>query len=135
VGRSNVVVSPSAMQDLSLALATQSNIDSNSNSNNNKSSNNRNSNNSIGSGGSNVLSNVLPNTRGVAEALSEVGPLFSQTLTDIFVAGGGIGALFNGAVERMLFFGPAGLIFFASYDAIYTIISQLHNNLRSTGTL
>ena len=75
----------------------------------------------------------LPDTRGVAEALSEVGPLFAQTLTDIFVAGGGIGALFNGAVERMLFFGPAAMIFFAMYDSIYVVISALHTNMKTSG--
>lgn len=59
----------------------------------------------------------------VISALQEVGPLFAQTMTDIFTYGGGFPALFQGAVPRVLFFGPAAMIFFASYESLFELIS------------
>jgi len=59
----------------------------------------------------------------IISALQEVGPLFGQTMTDIFTYGGGFPGLFQGAVARMLFFGPAAMIFFASYESLFELIS------------
>jgi hypothetical protein len=56
-------------------------------------------------------------------ALKEVGPLFSQTMTDIFTGGGGLNGLFQGAVARILYFGPAAMIFFASYETIFDLLT------------
>lgn len=59
----------------------------------------------------------------ILSALQEVGPLFAQTMTDTFTYGGGFPALFQGAVARMLFFGPAAMIFFASYETLFELIT------------
>jgi len=36
----------------------------------------------------------------------------------------GVAALFNGAFERMLFFGPQAMIFFATYETAFRIITE-----------
>lgn len=48
--------------------------------------------------------------------------LFSQTFKDL-LSRGGPGALFTGAVPRLLFFAPASMIFFATYETVFDLIT------------
>ena len=48
---------------------------------------------------------------------------FARSLRGI-VAAGGWRALFAGAVPRVLFFGPAAMIFFSAYDVAFDFISD-----------
>ena len=49
-----------------------------------------------------------------------VGSLFYDTVTEI-MAVDGPRALFTGAIPRLLFFGPAAMIFFASYETLFDL--------------
>jgi hypothetical protein len=51
----------------------------------------------------------------------EVYSLFARTFKDL-ISRGGPGALFTGAVPRLLFFAPASMIFFATYETFFDLI-------------
>lgn len=53
--------------------------------------------------------------------ISEVYSLFAQTFADL-LSRGGPGALFTGAIPRLLFFAPASMIFFATYETFFDFI-------------
>ena len=54
--------------------------------------------------------------------LSEVFTLFAQTFSDL-IDRGGPGSLFIGAIPRLLFFAPASMIFFATYETFFDLIT------------
>ena len=54
--------------------------------------------------------------------VSEVYNLFAQTFSDLLDTGGP-GALFTGAIPRLLFFAPASMIFFATYETFFDLIT------------
>ena len=58
---------------------------------------------------------------------TEIVQIFGQTLQDILKQGGPA-ALFTGAVPRLLFFAPAGMIFFATYEGVFEILAVLEKN-------
>lgn len=58
---------------------------------------------------------------GAMGVLGEIGPLFKKKTVET-VQEGGLAALWSGAVPRVLFFGPAATIFFASYESIFDLI-------------
>ena len=58
---------------------------------------------------------------------TEIIQIFGQTLQDILKQGGPA-ALFTGAVPRLLFFAPAGMIFFATYEGVFEILAVLQKN-------
>ena len=57
-----------------------------------------------------------------ANLVSEVFLLFGQTFSDLLNRGG-LGALFTGAIPRLLFFAPASMIFFATYETFFDLIT------------
>ena len=54
--------------------------------------------------------------------VTEVFTLFAQTFADL-LSRGGPGALFTGAIPRLLFFAPASMIFFATYETFFDLIT------------
>ena len=61
------------------------------------------------------------------ELATEIVLIFKQTLQDVLKQGGPA-ALFTGAVPRLLFFAPAGMIFFATYEGVFEIIAVIQKN-------
>jgi hypothetical protein len=63
----------------------------------------------------------------VKEFIVETGALFQKSFYDVMskeaTVNGKINALFNGAFERVLFFGPAAMIFFTTYESAFNLIS------------
>jgi solute carrier family 25 S-adenosylmethionine transporter 26 len=55
-----------------------------------------------------------------------IGDLFYSKTKEVLEAGG-VFALFNGGIERILFFAPAGMIFFTCYETLFEILSQARN--------
>lgn len=59
--------------------------------------------------------------------LCDTVALFQQSFNDVIdnepTLDRKVGALFNGAFERVLFFGPAAMIFFTTYESVFNIIS------------
>ena len=54
--------------------------------------------------------------------VTEVYSLFKQNFSDL-LSRGGPGALFTGAIPRLLFFAPASMIFFATYETFFDLIT------------
>ena len=66
---------------------------------------------------------VAPGEEKTSKGLaSEVFTLFVRTFADLLNRGG-LGALFTGAVPRLLFFAPASMIFFATYETFFDLIT------------
>ena len=61
------------------------------------------------------------------ELATEIVQIFKQTLLDTLKQGGPA-ALFTGAVPRLLFFAPAGMIFFATYEGVFELLAVLQKN-------
>ena len=57
----------------------------------------------------------------------EVVQIFAQTFRDLLKTGGPA-ALFTGAIPRLVFFAPAGMIFFATYESFFEVITFFQNN-------
>lgn len=53
---------------------------------------------------------------------AEVVQIFTKTIRDTLAAGGPA-ALFTGAIPRLLFFAPSGMLFFAFYESCYDAIT------------
>ena len=66
---------------------------------------------------------IAPGEKKMNKGLAtEVFTLFVQTFKDLLTRGG-LGALFTGAVPRLLFFAPASMIFFATYETFFDLIT------------
>jgi len=61
------------------------------------------------------------------ELANEILQIFKQTLQDTLKQGGP-SALFTGAVPRLLFFAPAGMIFFATYEGVFELLAVLQKD-------
>jgi hypothetical protein len=61
------------------------------------------------------------------ELAAEILQIFKQTLHDTLKQGGP-SALFTGAVPRLLFFAPAGMIFFATYEGVFELLAVLQKD-------
>ena len=72
---------------------------------------------------------VTPSPENVTsiELATEILQIFKQTLQDTLKQGGPA-ALFTGAVPRLLFFAPAGMIFFATYEGVFELLAVLQKN-------
>jgi len=58
---------------------------------------------------------------------SSILATFEKAWKDVFSSGGGVSALFTGAVPRMLFFSPAAMIFFAVYETCSDVFGQIRS--------
>jgi solute carrier family 25 S-adenosylmethionine transporter 26 len=61
-----------------------------------------------------------------SSAVAGIGDLFLSKTKEV-VDKDGVFGLFTGAVERVLFFAPAGMIFFGCYETFVEILSQARN--------